>query len=86
MLLYYWHVMQLYIWPYIELFNYIVFFNLNSTNSQENGMEHNVVGWDKLTCIYLSCKVEEFHVSTQELGKGIQQDPQVVLKNELTIF
>jgi hypothetical protein len=41
-------------------------------------MEHNVVGWGKLTCIYLSCKVEEFHVfALEELGKGIQQDPQV---------
>jgi hypothetical protein len=41
-------------------------------------MEHNVVGWDKFTCIYLSCKVEEFHVSAlEELGKGIQQDPQI---------
>jgi hypothetical protein len=39
-----------------------------------------------LTCIYLSCKVEEFHVSAEELGKGIQQDPQVVLKNELTVL
>jgi hypothetical protein len=49
-------------------------------------MEHNVVGWGRLTCIYLSCKVEEFHVSAEELGKGIQQDPQVVLKNELTVL
>ncbi|KAG6545329.1 hypothetical protein Mapa_013178 [Marchantia paleacea] len=39
-----------------------------------------------LTCIYLSCKVEEFHVSAEELGKGIQQDPQVVLKNEMTVL
>ncbi|KAL3687588.1 hypothetical protein R1sor_013897 [Riccia sorocarpa] len=39
-----------------------------------------------LTCIYISCKVEEFHVSAEELGKGIQQDPQVVLKNELTVL
>jgi hypothetical protein len=44
------------------------------------------VGWGRLTCIYLSCKVEEFHVSAEELGKGIQQDPQVVLKNELTVL
>jgi len=49
-------------------------------------MEHNVVGWGRLTCIYLSCKIEEFHVFAKELGKGIQQDPQVVLKNELIIF
>ncbi|CAM6103517.1 unnamed protein product [Calypogeia fissa] len=39
-----------------------------------------------LTCIYLSCKVEEFHVSAEELGKGIQQDPQVLLKNEMTVL
>ncbi len=44
------------------------------------------MGWGRLTCIYLSCKVEEFHVSAEELGKGIQQDPQVVLKNELTVL
>jgi cyclin H len=46
-----------------------------------------VLWWvGRLTCIYLSCKVEEFHVSADELGKGIQQDPQVVLKNELTVL
>ncbi|XP_024544833.1 cyclin-H1-1 isoform X1 [Selaginella moellendorffii] len=39
-----------------------------------------------LTCIYISCKVEEFHVSAEELGKGIQQDHQVILKNELTLL
>lgn len=39
-----------------------------------------------LTCIYISCKVEEFHVSAEELGKGIQQDPQAVLKNELCLL
>ncbi len=51
---------------------------MNITNNKENMMEHNVVGWGKLTCIYLSCKVEEFHVfALEELGKGIQQDPQV---------
>ncbi len=63
--------MYLYIWPYIKLFSYIVLFNLNSTNSKENKMENNVVGWGKLTSIYLSCKVEEFHVSAKELSKGI---------------
>jgi hypothetical protein len=43
-----------------------------STNNKENMMEHNVVGWGKLACIYLSCKVEEFHVfALEELGKGI---------------
>jgi hypothetical protein len=49
-------------------------------------MEHNVVGWGMLTCIYLSCKIEEFHVFAKELGKGIQQNPQVVFKNELITF
>ncbi|KAH7315044.1 hypothetical protein KP509_21G031600 [Ceratopteris richardii] len=39
-----------------------------------------------LTCIYISCKVEEFHVSAEEFGKGIQQDPQAVLKNELCLL
>ncbi|KAF6139131.1 hypothetical protein GIB67_009974 [Kingdonia uniflora] len=29
-----------------------------------------------LTCIYASCKIEENHVSAEELGKGIQQDHQ----------
>jgi hypothetical protein len=33
-------------------------------------MENNVVGWGKLTCIYLSCKVEEFHVFTEELARA----------------
>jgi hypothetical protein len=43
---------------------------------QENMMEHNVVGWGKLTCICLSCKVKEFHVfALKELGKGVQQYP-----------
>eukprot|EP00252_Welwitschia_mirabilis_P005313 TRINITY_DN15818_c0_g1_i1.p1 TRINITY_DN15818_c0_g1~~TRINITY_DN15818_c0_g1_i1.p1 ORF type:complete len:333 (+),score=72.01 TRINITY_DN15818_c0_g1_i1:456-1454(+) len=39
-----------------------------------------------LTCIYLSCKVEEFHVSAEELGKGIQQDHQVILRNEMLVL
>jgi len=64
--------MQVYIWPYIELLSYIALFNLNSTNNKKNRMEHNVVGWGKLTCIYLSCKVEEFHVSAlEDLSKAI---------------
>ena len=40
----------------------------------------------RLTCIYLACKVEESHVSAEELGKGISQDPQVVLKNEMIVL
>ncbi|KAH9288483.1 hypothetical protein KI387_032600 [Taxus chinensis] len=39
-----------------------------------------------LTCIYTSCKVEEFHVSAEELGKGIQQDHQVILRNEMLVL
>eukprot|EP01018_Ginkgo_biloba_P008187 Gb_28462 [translate_table: standard] len=39
-----------------------------------------------LTCIYTSCKVEEFHVSAEELGKGIQQDHQVILRNEMIVL
>ncbi|KAG9450096.1 hypothetical protein H6P81_010061 [Aristolochia fimbriata] len=39
-----------------------------------------------LTCIYASCKVEENHVSAEELGKGIQQDHQVILNNEMIVF
>jgi hypothetical protein len=50
-------------------------------------MENNVVGWGRRTCIdYLSCKVKKFHISTEELDKGIQQDPQVVLKNEMIVL
>ncbi len=55
----------------IKLFNYIVLFDLNSTNSKEHRMDHNGVGWGRLTCIYMSCKIEEFHVFAKELGKGI---------------
>ncbi|XP_031490128.1 cyclin-H1-1 isoform X2 [Nymphaea colorata] len=39
-----------------------------------------------LTCVYASCKVEEFHVSAEELGKGIQQDHQVILNNEMIVL
>ncbi|KMZ56362.1 Cyclin-H [Zostera marina] len=39
-----------------------------------------------LTCIYASCKVEENHVSAEELGKGIQQDHQVILNNEMLVL
>eukprot|EP00245_Coleochaete_scutata_P000131 TRINITY_DN1013_c0_g1_i1.p1 TRINITY_DN1013_c0_g1~~TRINITY_DN1013_c0_g1_i1.p1 ORF type:complete len:373 (-),score=75.46 TRINITY_DN1013_c0_g1_i1:519-1637(-) len=39
-----------------------------------------------LTCIYLACKIEEFHVSAEEFGKGIQQDPLVVLRNEVIVL
>ncbi|KAL6132704.1 hypothetical protein ACLB2K_064943 [Fragaria x ananassa] len=36
-----------------------------------------------LTCIYAACKIEENHVSAEELGKGISQDHQLILNNEL---
>ncbi|KAF8394539.1 hypothetical protein HHK36_020750 [Tetracentron sinense] len=39
-----------------------------------------------LTCIYASCKVEENHVSAEELGKGIQQDHQMILNNEMIVL
>ncbi|XP_044980276.1 cyclin-H1-1 [Hordeum vulgare subsp. vulgare] len=39
-----------------------------------------------LTCVYASCKVEENHVSAEELGKGIQQDHQIILNNEMIVL
>lgn len=42
--------------------------------------------FDRLTCVYTSCKVEENHVSAEELGKGINQDPQIILKNEMVLL
>lgn len=36
--------------------------------------------------MYLACKVEESHVSADEFGKGIKQDPAAVLKNELPVL
>ncbi|KAG8062509.1 hypothetical protein GUJ93_ZPchr0003g18129 [Zizania palustris] len=39
-----------------------------------------------LTCVYSSCKVEENHVSAEELGKGIQQDHQIILNNEMIVL
>ncbi|XP_043695125.1 cyclin-H1-1 isoform X2 [Telopea speciosissima] len=39
-----------------------------------------------LTCIYASCKIEENHVSAEELGKGIQQDHQMILNNEMIVL
>ncbi|KAK6911559.1 Cyclin, C-terminal domain 2, partial [Dillenia turbinata] len=36
-----------------------------------------------LTCIYVARKIEENHVSAEELGKGISQDHQVILNNEM---
>ncbi|CAO2832734.1 unnamed protein product [Amaranthus hypochondriacus] len=39
-----------------------------------------------LTCIYLACKIEENHVSAEELGKGIQQDHRIILDNEMLVL
>ncbi|XAR69937.1 hypothetical protein NMG60_11001716 [Bertholletia excelsa] len=39
-----------------------------------------------LTCIYAACKAEENHVSAEELGKGIEQDHQVILNNEMIVL
>lgn len=39
-----------------------------------------------LTCIYAACKAEENHVSAEELGKGIDQDHQVILNNEMLVL
>ncbi|PIN03471.1 Cdk activating kinase (CAK)/RNA polymerase II transcription initiation [Handroanthus impetiginosus] len=39
-----------------------------------------------LTCIYAACKAEENHVSAEELGKGIEQDHQFILNNEMLVL
>ncbi|KAI4349971.1 hypothetical protein L6164_010506 [Bauhinia variegata] len=39
-----------------------------------------------LTCIYSACKIEENHVSAEELGKGISQDHQMILNNEMIVY
>ncbi|BAT95059.1 hypothetical protein LR48_Vigan10g089300 [Vigna angularis] len=39
-----------------------------------------------LTCIYAACKIEENHVSAEELGKGISQDHQMILINEMIVY
>lgn len=39
-----------------------------------------------LTCIYTACKAEENHVSAEELGKGIEQDHQMILNNEMIVL
>ncbi|KAG2316559.1 hypothetical protein Bca52824_019681 [Brassica carinata] len=36
-----------------------------------------------LTCVYAACKIEENHVSAEEIGKGIKQDHHVILKYEM---
>lgn len=40
----------------------------------------------RLTCIYAACKIEENHVSAEELGKGISQDHQLILNNEMIVY
>ncbi|XP_012089040.1 cyclin-H1-1 [Jatropha curcas] len=39
-----------------------------------------------LTCIYSACKIEENHVSAEELGKGISQDHHMILNYEMIIL
>ncbi|KAL6570480.1 hypothetical protein OROGR_000030 [Orobanche gracilis] len=39
-----------------------------------------------LTCIYAACKAEENYVSAEELGKGIEQDHQMILNNEMLVL
>ncbi|KAJ8753413.1 hypothetical protein K2173_019812 [Erythroxylum novogranatense] len=39
-----------------------------------------------LTCIYAACKIEENHVSAEELGKGISQDHQMILNYEMIVL
>ncbi|XP_038713304.1 cyclin-H1-1 isoform X3 [Tripterygium wilfordii] len=39
-----------------------------------------------LSCVYAACKVEENHVSAEELGKGISQDHQMILNYEMVVF
>ncbi|GKV02633.1 hypothetical protein SLEP1_g15041 [Rubroshorea leprosula] len=40
----------------------------------------------RLTCVYAACKIEENHVSAEELGKGIPQDHQIILNYEMTVY
>lgn len=46
----------------------------------------NLLFWLRLTCIYAACKIEENHVSAEELGKGISQDHQLILNNEMIVY
>lgn len=39
-----------------------------------------------LTCIYAACKIEENHVSAEELGKGISQDHHIILNYEMMVY
>ena len=42
--------------------------------------------WNRLTCVYAACKIEENHVSAEEIGKGIKQDHHVILKYEMAVL
>ncbi|XP_022979128.1 cyclin-H1-1-like, partial [Cucurbita maxima] len=48
-------------------------------------MQHNPK-YVMLTCIYAACKIEENHVSAEELGKGISQDHQIILNYEMIVY
>ncbi|KAL6554477.1 hypothetical protein OROMI_020150 [Orobanche minor] len=39
-----------------------------------------------LTCIYAACKAEENYISAEELGKGSEQDHQMILNNEMLVL
>jgi cyclin ccl1 len=39
-----------------------------------------------LTCVYAACKIEENHVSAEEIGKGINQDHRIILKYEMAVL
>eukprot|EP00899_Mesostigma_viride_P025841 jgi/Mesvir1/6441/Mv19524-RA.1 len=39
-----------------------------------------------LTCVYLACKTEESYVSVEEFGRGVQQNPDAVLRHELPVL
>ena len=36
--------------------------------------------------MYAACKIEENHVSAEEIGKGIKQDHHVILKYEMAVL
>ncbi|EOA21052.1 hypothetical protein CARUB_v10001393mg [Capsella rubella] len=39
-----------------------------------------------LTCVYAACKIEENHVSAEEIGRGINQDHLIILKYEMAVL
>jgi len=36
--------------------------------------------------VYAACKIEENHVSAEEIGKGINQDHRIILKYEMAVL